>query len=173
MRTGLLHSLLLSSETQDTLLPAWCCTSRQLIPCLVCWSSGSIWMCVIFIELTSRYECGLSDKTKGPWTVDVNQFMLLGSVYVRAPLEKRPALQSSAIIQSGWIKKVERKEKKQISSFTSSESSVKHTMQMVACFFLWPFSDCVVAGTRLCMWTQSRCSKKLSAGGSNWFWENK
>lgn len=33
---------------------------------------------VIFIELTSRYECGSSDKTKGPWAVKVNQFMLLG-----------------------------------------------------------------------------------------------
>lgn len=38
-------------------------------------SSGSMWMCVIFIELTSKYECSLSDKAKGPWTFEVNRFV--------------------------------------------------------------------------------------------------
>lgn len=64
-----------------------------------------------FFELASRYKCGLSDKAKGPWTVEVNQFMLSGTVYVDA-FEKwpsKPKIWSKVVKSSKIIKQACRK----------------------------------------------------------------
>lgn len=74
-----MRKMLMHSEMHKTLLPECCCTSRQLILCLFCWSLRSIWMCVLFIELT---DVVCQTKQNGPWTIEIDEFILSGSVYV-------------------------------------------------------------------------------------------
>lgn len=125
---------LCTHQRRTTLLPGWCCTSRQLIPRLVCWSLGSIWTCVIFIALTSRYESGLSDKIwkkkKRPSNSRSRAVRVVGvSSCARSTwkmtvqnLNNNPA----------WSNQV--KESKHAEPHRSRllEHSVKNTMQMVA-----------------------------------------
>lgn len=141
---------LCTHQRRTTLLPGWCCTSRQLIPRLVCWSLGSIWTCVIFIALTSRYESGLSDKIwkkkEGPRTVEVERFVLSGSVYVHARLEKWPC-KTSTIIQRGQIKLKKANTQNPIAHvFLSTQSRTQ--CRWLLRLLLWPFSDCTLPGIR-------------------------
>lgn len=85
-------------------------------------------------------------KKEGPRTVEVERFVLSGSVHVHARLEKWPC-KTSTIIQRGQIKLKKANTQNPIAHvFLSTQSRTQ--CRWLLRLLLWPFSDCTLPGIR-------------------------